>query len=341
MKKYKKKIRLSSFSDLCLCIYVIGYKNIGESIVILFKDRNKEALSTIFSVVIDCYKTETLFITKKILDDNGVKSIDAVCWTHPHRDHTPGIDELVEGYYKEDMWVFLPKFYFGNIQKDLLKEESKFTEETYASLNTILNNKGNPTEVRKTIMANGDMTCHYPVLMTSDDGLSRDLDFYFLTPHGGLADQYTIPGNELSHPNDLSISFVMSVDGYDFYFGGDAENDHVKNIEKAIIHDMRWIKVPHHCSLGGKTICDNLGNRFDCAASTVYASSDLPKEDIQNQYAEKGRLFMTQMKGEGLLHEYGVVEFDYSFHKDNIQVDVHTYGNAREFLLYPEKESDS
>ena len=86
---------------------------------------------------------------------------------------------------------------------------------------------------------------------------------------------------------------------------------------------------------------DNLGNRFDCAASTVYASSGLPKEDIQNQYAEKGRLFMTQMKGEGLLHEYGVVEFDYSFHKDNIQVDVHTYGNAREFLMYPGNESGS
>lgn len=39
MKRYKKELRLSSFENLRLCIYVIGYKNIGESIVILFKDK--------------------------------------------------------------------------------------------------------------------------------------------------------------------------------------------------------------------------------------------------------------------------------------------------------------
>ena len=117
MKRYKKELRLSSFENLRLCIYVIGYKNIGES------------------------KNDSVFVTRKILDKNEVKGIDAICWTHPHKDHTPGIDELLRDYYKDGMWVFLPKFYFGNLQRDLLKSESQFTQETYDSINNILKEK--------------------------------------------------------------------------------------------------------------------------------------------------------------------------------------------------------
>lgn len=333
MKKYKKEIRLSSFDNLKLCLYVIGYQNIGESVLVLFKDKVEEKDKTFFSIVIDCYKRGSVFITRKLLEDNGVTGVDAVCWTHPHTDHTTGIDELVKDFYKDDMWVFIPKFYFGNIQKDLLKKESKFTKETYDSLNTILKGKKNEEENRKTIVANGDMTCHYPMIMKSDDGLVRTLDFYFLTPNGGLIDKYTIPGNEITHPNDLSISFVMSVDGYDFYFGGDAENEHANNIDKDIIKDMRWIKVPHHCSKGARVVGDNLGKQFNYAASTVFKSSDLPEEEIQQLYASKGRLFMTQLKNESLTSEYGVVEFEYTFRREDILVDVNTYGNAHEYTI--------
>lgn len=333
MKRYKKELRLSSFENLRLCIYVIGYKNIGESIVILFKDKIGDDYQSFFSFVIDCYKNDSVFVTRKILDKNEVKGIDAICWTHPHKDHTPGIDEILKDYYKDGMWVFLPKFYFGNLQRDLLKSESQFTQETYNSINNILKEKKSGIEIRKTITANGDMTCHYPILMRCDDDSTRDLDFYFLTPHSGLIDKYTIPGNELSRPNDLSVSFVMSVDGYDFYFGGDTECEHANAIDKSIIHDMRWIKVPHHCSNGATVICDNLGQRFDYAASTVFESSNLPIEDIQNKYAEKGRLFMTQLRNGTLVHEYGVVEFDYTFRDDDILVDIHTYGNASEYCM--------
>lgn len=340
MKRYKKEIRLSSFENLKLCIYVIGYKNIGESVVILFKDKNGDNYQSFFSFVIDCYKNDSGFITRRILDKNEVKGIDAICWTHPHKDHTPGIDEILRDYYKDDMWVFLPKFYFGNLQRDLLKNESQYTQETYDSINNILKEKKNEMAVRKTITANGDMTCHYPLLMRCDDGSTRDLDFYFLTPNSGLIDKYTIPGNELNRPNDLSISFVMSVDGYDFYFGGDAECDHANTIDKEIIQDMRWIKVPHHCSNGGKVICENLGKRFDYAASTVFMSSNLPVEDIQNRYAEKRRIFMTQLKGQELVHEYGVVEFGYTFRRDDILVDIHTYGNASEYCIKKQPSMD-
>lgn len=333
MNPYKGQIRLSTFDNLLVSIYVIGYKNIGESIAVLFHDKAKGEEDVVFSFVVDSYKKDGLFLTKKILDDNKVKSLDMVFWTHPHRDHTPGVDEIVKDYFKQEMLFFKPKFYFGNLCEDLLKDESKFTAEANLSLEKFFEQEVKDYDGVRTITGEGDVTNHYPIQMIEDSGQTKDLLFYFLTPIGRLVDQYSLKGNMLSRPNDLSISFVMSIDGYDFYFGGDAEGDHCMSIETPIVKDMRWIKVPHHCSNGGKYVCDHLGPRFDFAASTVYASSDLPKEDIQNAYASHGSLFMTQLKNEKLEHEYGVVRFDYKFKGENTEVSIFTYGNAQEYLL--------
>ena len=332
MNPYKGQLRLSSFENLIVSVYVIGYKNIGESVVVLFHDKDKGEEDVIFSFVVDSYKKEGLFLTKKILDDNHVKGLDMVFWTHPHRDHTPGVDEIVKDYFKPEMLYFKPKFYFGNLCEDLLKNESEFTAEANSNIESFFKQEKKDYNGQRTITGEGDVTNHYPIQMLEDSGETKDLVFYFLTPIGGLIDRYSLKGNMLNRPNDLSISFVMSIDGYDFYFGGDAECDHCNGIEKNIVGDMRWIKVPHHCSNGGKYICENIGPKFDFAASTVYASSDLPVEDIQKAYAGQGRLFMTQLKNEELQYEYGIVRFDYKFNDENTVVNIKTYGNAQEYV---------
>lgn len=107
--------------------------------------------------------------------------------------------------------------------------------------------------------------------LISDNNLEeKELSFFFLTPIGRRTDRYSIKGDLLGNPNELSVSFFMSVDGYNFYFGGDTEKEHAEGIETEIIQDFRWIKVPHHCSLGGISIADRLGPKLDFAASTVY-----------------------------------------------------------------------
>lgn len=333
MNPYKSQIRLSSFDNLIVSVYVIGYKNIGESVVVLFRDTAKGEEDVVFSFVVDSYKKDNLFLTKKVLDDNHVKGLDMVFWTHPHRDHTPGVDEIVKEYFKPEMLFFKPKFYFGNLCVDLLNNESKYTAEANRKIESFFKNEKKTNNRQRTITGEGDVTNHYPIQMLEDSGEFKELIFYFLTPIGGLIDCYSVKGNMLHRPNDLSISFVMSIDGYDFFFGGDAECDHCEGIEQRIVGDMRWIKVPHHCSNGGKYICDNIGPRFDFAASTVYASSDLPVESIQKAYADQGRLFMTQLKSEELQYEYGVIRFDYKFNEENTVVSIKTYGNAQEFII--------
>lgn len=101
---------------------------------------------------------------------------------------------------------------------------------------------------------------------------------------------------------------------------------------------MRWIKVPHHCSLGAKSIVDSLGPKFDYAASTVYTSSSLPREEIQDVYAQAGTLHMTQLKENDkykLSSEYGIIQYDYHFANSETVVDIITYGNAGQY--FPKK----
>lgn len=332
MNQYKGRIRLSSFDNLRVCLYVVGYSNIGESIIVLFKDIGRRDTDVIFSFVVDCYKKDDLFLTKHILDENNVSALDMVFWTHPHKDHTPGIDEIVKAYFKPEMIFFKPKFYFGNLQEDLLQKESEFTAEANACLEQYFDDEVKEYDCRRTLTGEGDVTNHYPMQMVADDGTSKDVVFYFLTPIGRLIDEYSLKGHILNRPNDLSISFVMSVDGYDFYFGADAEREHCQCIEPEIVRSMRWIKVPHHCSNGGRYICENLGPQFNFAASTVFSSSGLPIEAIQNLYAGHGRLFMTQLRNEAATYRYGIIRFDYAFTDDKIVVDINTYGNAGEYI---------
>ncbi|MBE6325720.1 MAG: hypothetical protein E7077_01465 [Bacteroidales bacterium] len=329
---FKKTFKVSSFENLIVSIFVIGYKNIGESIVVLFRDVHDNVDETIMSMVIDSYENGNL--TRKILKKYNVNKLDFVCWTHPHVDHSQGIDALIKNYFHDDIVIFVPKFYFGNLTEDVLASESAQTPQIFGEIWNLVEKNKNIKEIWRSISAFGDATNIYPMQLYSDDLYSKDVCFYFLTPLGSRTDKHANKGNQLSKPNELSISFVMSIDGYDFYFGGDTENEHAKGIKKDIVKSMRWIKVPHHCSLGAKYIADNIGPQFDFAASTVYKKSGLPKTEIQEIYAKNGTLHMTQLnetKTYRLKYDYGIIQYDYHFSDFKINVDITTYANAQEY----------
>ncbi|MBR3519763.1 MAG: hypothetical protein IKN77_06580 [Paludibacteraceae bacterium] len=338
MRNFKKTFHISSFDNLIVSLFVIGYKNIGESIVVLFRDKTNEGEKVVMSMVVDSYETKELKLVNEVLKKHNVQNLDFVCWTHPHWDHSPGIDELIKKMFHNDIVIFTPKFYYPNLTSDLLRGESERADEIFSNIWKLVEKHPNIKEIWRTISANGDcFTNTYPMCISpNDDNEYKELIFHFLTPLGYRTDKYAIKGNQFSKPNELSVSFVMSIDGYDFYFGGDAENEHVMGIDTETIKNMRWIKVPHHCSNGAINIANNLGPQFDYAASTVYKSSGLPNKDVQNIYAKAGSLHMTQLEELGdyyLDYEYGIVQYDYHFKKNEAFVDITTYGNAGQY--YP------
>lgn len=332
MNHYKKEFKISSFDNLRVSIFVIGYKNLGESNIVLFFDDKR----VVFSMVIDCFKKGELNVTEEILDSFHIEKVNMVCWSHPHCDHTPGIDGIVNKYFHSDMVVFSPKFYYGNLMDDIIDGEARAAQDAYKNIIDKIKDDPNVKEIMHSITAFGDITNSYPMRIVDTNGIQKDFTLYFLTPIGQRTDEYYIIKNKMfSNPNELSVSFILSLDGYNFFFGGDTENEHAEEIDDNIVESMRWIKVPHHCSMGGRSIVDRLGPCADFAASTVFTSGGLPVEEIQNAYISKDvRLFMTQLREipEDLLKDYGVVQFDYRFLKDDIQVDIKTIANAGEYV---------
>ena len=102
---YKKTFCVSSFNNLIVSLYVVGYKNIGEAIIVLFRDKTDEEEKVVMSMVIDSYETKGLKLVHEVLKKYNVKNLDFVCWTHPHCDHSPGIDELIRKVFHDDASV--------------------------------------------------------------------------------------------------------------------------------------------------------------------------------------------------------------------------------------------
>lgn len=63
-------------NNLSIEIYVVGYKMLGESIVLFIRLDN----TIIFSAVIDSYSYNGINKTLEILQSNGVSRIDYLCW---------------------------------------------------------------------------------------------------------------------------------------------------------------------------------------------------------------------------------------------------------------------
>lgn len=332
---YKKTFEISSFENLVVSVFVIGYKNIGESILVLFRDTSNDMV--IMSVLIDSYERDGLNIIKDVLSKYHVDKLDFVCWTHPHCDHSPGIDSIIKEMFHDNIVIFSPKFYYGNLTEDLLASESAKTPEIFENIWNLIKNHPNIADIWRTISAHGDMTHSYPIQLLAKDGVyHKDIYLYFLTPLSHKIDRFATQGNQFRTPNELSVSFIMSVDGYDFFFGGDIENGHANGICDDIVSEMRWIKVPHHCSIGARSIAERLGPRFDYAASTVFKSANLPKKEIQDTYAEAGTLHMTQLDENGDYkpsHDYGIIQYDYHFSPYETKVDIITYGNAGQYFM--------
>lgn len=325
----ENKILVSSFSNFIVRIFVVGYKNKGESNVILFFDQDK----VVFSAIVDCYKMNDKNLTIEILKKYGVKKLDFACWTHPHDDHSPGFDDVVLAYSGPQTIVYHPGFRFENFDPQILKSECTSANNVYSNLASLNRKKPYKGSLLQCIDTIPNHRNSYDYILVDKDDNKKEVVFGFLTPFKQFVCQYGYLKckQKLSNVNDLSISFVMSVDKYDFFFGGDTELKNAAMISEKCVSNMRWVKVPHHCSDGAEIIANRLDDeQFDCAASTVF-SPKLPLSTIQDIYKSKGRLFMTQLNSNPSLKDYGIVQFDYRFGKDKIKISTTLYDNAYEY----------
>lgn len=57
-----------------------------------------------------------------------------------------------------------------------------------------------------------------------------------------------LEANKSIKGNDISISAILRIGKYGFFFGGDAENDELSEISNEYLHNLTFVKIPHHGS---------------------------------------------------------------------------------------------
>lgn len=317
------------FNDFSLLIYVAGgEKGEGEGILILFLNREH----VIRTISMDCCKATVngtdFNILHSLLNRHKVKKIDCFVWTHPHDDHSNGLDELIEYHYRKGSIGILPK-------------------QIYGTNNDIVNIKTMPkrvlkkfnTKFRKKSLKSIDCQCREKRCVYSFDmedvitGEVKNVRLYCLTPMAFLLDDRRRNNKKISDSllNDISLSLVLDVDGYCYFFGGDAPDKSIKETDTDYLYGCKWIKIPHHGSKTAKGIVSYFNKNVDSAVVASFLSCQLPCKTVMDKYSTiTNQVYVTQ-KTKTDSKGFGMVQYVYSFRNSGVQLNIKRYGNAYKY----------
>lgn len=298
-----RNINLIFKNNIVLDIYLIGYQNQGESIIFILKDGN----SILYSGVIDSYEYDNKNITINKLKELGISKLDLLCWSHPHDDHSIGMECLLRDWIDSRSTVVYPN--------DLLKINSELSNESMQCINILEEisvSKKRKIPILKEV--SGMNTVERKLLIKNDKRYEFKIET--LTPISRITEKRYI-NNKVNNLNDFSIAILVTLGGVKFLFGGDIENTTINKIDDfAIIDLIDYIKIPHHSSNGSSHIFklfDSVfnNNKGSVACTTEYISGNLPNLDILNNYKNYYKRIYATGKSNIRNDKYGIVHTTY------------------------------
>ena len=147
-----------------------------------------------------------------------------LCWTHPHDDHSRGITTILKKFCDEDTTVLYPLYVEDNTADIVkLKQVSKNTVDKILEINRSGLVRACPIGVIEEKYNNVD---EFEIINTFDDEDVRKVRIDVITPISHLLTTY-VNNKICDDPNELSITLILDIDDYGFYFGGDTTNDHI------------------------------------------------------------------------------------------------------------------
>lgn len=309
-------------NKLHLDIYTVGYNEEGESILLLLCDGTK----ILHSTLTDCYSEKGYNHIDTILHRRGVKNINAFIWTHPDKDHSVGIPELLRKYDSTyEAKIFVPH---GISKKEGLSTESadslNYIEKNYNTsrtykINYISLNEGEIRSLLKfKIKVHGEAFVDY--------------SFSFILPNSNVIER-RMNSDEKILWNDFSIFHIVTFNNKNFIFGGDLSRQNVQFINEDWMKDTIFVKIPHHgsdtlASFIGKLVVAGVDNAV--CTCTAFKSKRLPHEQILKQYKEFSEgVYCTGNNTITPHYDYGCIASVFNANmKDH---DIECTGNAYEF----------
>lgn len=272
-------------------LYIIGYESMGESIVLNIANK--------FFGVIDCYRTDNLFITKSILESIETKNLNFICWTHTDEDHTKGMLELFD-YVNEDTVFIMPE---GIPYKELIAKvdlnSCKYCDEEIVGIFNAIKDK---IKRYNFISANSSTSIYSFNLKLMNDMKTTTVNIECFAPLSSVVRDSQIKTiDELINeskkihekPNRYSvgliINFITDETSRKICLTGDVDEITINNMHpinrKKIFGNNYIIKLPHHGSNNpNKILTNKIVTYFDYAVSTSYKQHDLPRKDIMESY---------------------------------------------------------
>ncbi|SEW31503.1 ComEC/Rec2 family competence protein [[Clostridium] fimetarium] len=318
---------LDEIQDLYISIYLIGYEVEGESCIFILHTKVPEK-KILYSIVIDCYENTESNCTIDILEKLELKNkLDMLIWTHPHDDHTIGLNKIIKRYCDKNTKI---------ITSNILNHPNGYSDICIELANQINSKCYNKSKNRWNVNSAANLGYGLQTIeFTNASGLINNMKIKCISPVSEIG---LVQGlNKKVDLNKISIGIIIQIERNEnrlnFMFTGDMDKQTIAAIvneqeDEEIPFVYNLIKLPHH----GSTYSSNLVNllrkesRSELAVTTVFKKDSLPTKDaidIYKDYFEDIRCTSSpfdRLWGTGMIK----VEYDIGLEKS----EVNTYGTA-------------
>lgn len=321
----KVEFEIDDIDSLYFDVYTIGYNEEGESLLLLLRD-GKNILHTTMT---DCYCIGDYNHADAILNDFGVKNIDAFVWTHPDSDHSTGIEPFLEKYDSSvGARIFIPAGLSGEIID---------TEGANKALTYITNkyNRNRRYDIDYVSLNTGEF-CQLMRFRIKEKKTSRQVDyvFTFILPNADIVARRSNTDGKV-YLNDYSIFYIVTFNDQNYLFCGDLSKQNVQFIKEDWLEDVVFVKIPHH---GSKTL-ENFQGKLASAGSsnvictcTTFKPKRLPDENVLKSYKDISKtIYCTGKNEDSPKYDYGCVLIQFNANmKDSTCL---CSGNAFEYMV--------
>lgn len=276
--------------ELILDIHTLGTGYNGEGQLIVLRNENNEK----FVIIID--SLGDINSTRKILKDNKISKINYLIWTHPHEDHSNGIQDLLKEKSIKVEKVIVPPYLCN-----FIVGSSDTSENLYKEICSLEQSVHRINSERTSV----DEWSGTRFILS--EKLILDSSFATLTPEGNLKTDYNFqiisytPNSEIlgvrgrnkkiRNKNELSISIELVIGEFRAFFSSDIENFTIDRMEE-LTGIPNYLKIPHHGSDTSFNIADKIvgvldeSNTIDVGVIIGMKSNNLPTNNGVNFYSE-------------------------------------------------------
>lgn len=297
----EKSLVVEDFTGLCLKIYTIGYPTQGECIVCVLWNRDR----SVFSFVVDSYCTSGLenHVACELLDSLGVDSIDMFIWTHPDKDHSVGIEYLLDTHdIKRNAEIF--------ISDGIIYDDEILRQHALAIYEYLQSNYKRKQKLNKVSLFKRERRV-FPLfeIQEAKSGKKITCELFFVAPMSNkiISQEF----NKTKDYNSMSIMFALSLNKINYLFCGDVKNTTLNHIDQTIFQNVKFIKIPHHGSDSSLRVIDYLkmySINDAVAVTTVFRKNDLPRLDVIDKYKPICKSIYSTSTGTA---NFGLVQLDF------------------------------